>query len=414
MTDRFDLTPLKEEGKKKAVREALTQIQTTEVGKDVLGSLSLEQKIRICEVLPEERHNSTTPDHTIHLIFNKKKDGFEVSTPLLLHEMVHERQHQNGLQTRQIGRFEDVVLHELLGECEAKAYEMTYKKAGGKRQLFQSLAFSMLNPKIGVDGNIPDVALLLSVYGGLPLSSAKGNKILTSYDESQLNEHLETRFYLGKTQEQTEGKVLSYYGKSLGLSDELMTALKNWAVKSIADQSVNKESCPKSLCGQLLDPEEKEEKSPLFPIVFKGVREERLIFVSEDDKGRLTFYDKDKKKLASDEKGHHFKDEKGNVVCSLVTDEKGDKSAIIYGSDGKKMIEWGKTPFGVESKHIIGERVRFAGKDDEYDVELQINAKGMHYRRDGEIKTISRDAVYGSEETFKILANTLKKIKGRS
>jgi hypothetical protein len=87
---------------------------------------------------------------------------------------------------------------------------------------------------------------------------------------------------------------------------------------------------------------------------------------------------------------------------------------IIYGSDGKKMIEWGKTLFGVESKHIIGEKVRFAGKDDECDVELQINAKGMHCRRDGEIKTISNDATYGSEETFKILVNTLKKIKGRS
>ncbi|MBO7332353.1 MAG: hypothetical protein J6U64_01655, partial [Alphaproteobacteria bacterium] len=271
-----------------AVKASLTRLGKTQVGREVLGALKQEVKIGVAD-----RQNHVDVGNVLNLVFPIKDEMF-------LHELVHIRQRQEGLVTRQMRHYGDVVKVSFFNELEAKAYEEHFKRGA-------ECVEELLN-HIGKGGDLDVVKKYIRLLGNDSQPTILGS----GYEESQMNEHLKAKFLWGHTQKkQHEASpkkkkdwIKEWYQTSLKISGKLFEEISFCIRKGLSEQRIYTPSCDmdekstRALSRIKVDGGVFTENTNGFdiPVVFSG-KGERKQLVWVDNDGMPKSYGGDKEPL---------------------------------------------------------------------------------------------------------------------
>jgi|GEM_PF-4910831 len=361
-----------------AVKASLTRLGKTQVGREVLGALKQDVKIGVAD-----RQNHVDAGNVLNLVFPIKDEMF-------LHELVHIRQRQEGLVTRQMRHYGDVVQVSFFNELEAKAYEEHFKRGAGCVE-------ELLN-HIGKGGDLDVVKKYIRLLGNDSHPTILGS----GYIGSQMNEHLKAKFLWGHAQKKQHTAspkkkkdwIKEWYQSSLKISGKLFEEISFCIRKGLSEQRIYPPSCDmdekstRALSKIKVDGGVFTENTNSFdiPVVFSG-KGERKQLVWVDNDGTPKSYGGDKEPLILKEeetakgKKQEFRNNENQLICSIETFNTGGRLITIYDENGP-MLKATKYRTGSQKLEIVGERVVFSRYDSQGKKasEFKVDKTGTGYR----------------------------------
>lgn len=379
----FDLSGLNA-SQQEEVKASLVRLGKEQVGRDVLDDLKQDVKIGVADI-----QNHVDSENVLRLVFPIKAEMF-------LHELVHIRQRQEGLITRQMKHYGDVVQVCFFNELEAKAYEEYFKEGAP--------CVEKLLMHIGKGGDLDVLKKYIRLLG----NDSSPTILDSGYVSSQMNEHLQAKFLWGhdpKKQHKTSQKkkkdwIKEWYQNSLEISGKLFEEICFCVRKGLSEQRIYTPNC---------DMEEKStralskvkvnngvfiENTTTFdiPIVVPGKgKRKQLIWVDND--GMPKFYGGEKSTLTATEeetdkgKKQEFRNIEGKVVCSIETFNTGKKVTTICDDKGPMLIA---TRYGTGSQKLetVGQDIVLCKYNSQGDKvsEFKVDETGTGYHRVGKGK----------------------------